>query len=100
MRSIRQSFRKIVLYFNGANHFSHFRFDYVCSGRGGQWLPAFQKCVLGHCNPTTVGYGDISPMTDLGQAIATLIMVLGYSIVVPYRLCFRFDCDQQEATCM
>ena len=31
---------------------------------------------------TTVGYGDISPATPLGQALAALIMILGYSIIV------------------
>ncbi|MFZ0392085.1 MAG: ion transporter [Calditrichia bacterium] len=30
---------------------------------------------------TTVGYGDISPKTNLGQALAALIMILGYSII-------------------
>ncbi len=30
---------------------------------------------------TTVGYGDISPATSLGQAIAALIMIMGYSII-------------------
>ncbi len=30
---------------------------------------------------TTVGYGDISPKTDLGQAFAALVMVLGYAII-------------------
>jgi voltage-gated potassium channel len=30
---------------------------------------------------TTVGYGDISPKTNLGQVIAALIMVLGYGII-------------------
>ena len=30
---------------------------------------------------TTVGYGDISPRTDLGQAIAAGIMILGYGII-------------------
>lgn len=30
---------------------------------------------------TTVGYGDISPQTSLGQAIASLVMVLGYGII-------------------
>lgn len=30
---------------------------------------------------TTVGYGDISPMTGLGQSIAALIMVIGYAII-------------------
>ncbi|QYJ80616.1 ion transporter [Shewanella acanthi] len=30
---------------------------------------------------TTVGYGDITPKTELGQAIAAFTMLLGYSII-------------------
>ena len=30
---------------------------------------------------TTVGYGDISPETPLGQFIATLIMIIGYGVI-------------------
>ncbi len=30
---------------------------------------------------TTVGYGDITPQTDVGRAIAALIMITGYSII-------------------
>ena len=30
---------------------------------------------------TTVGYGDISPQTALGQSLAALVMILGYSII-------------------
>lgn len=30
---------------------------------------------------TTVGYGDIAPVTPLGQAISALIMVLGYAMI-------------------
>ena len=30
---------------------------------------------------TTVGYGDISPVTNFGQAIAAIIMIMGYSII-------------------
>jgi voltage-gated potassium channel len=30
---------------------------------------------------TTVGYGDISPDTDLGKFIASLVMIIGYAII-------------------
>ena len=30
---------------------------------------------------TTVGYGDISPRTSLGQTIAAIIMIIGYGII-------------------
>ena len=33
---------------------------------------------------TTVGYGDISPQTELGQALASIAMIMGYAtIAVP-----------------
>jgi voltage-gated potassium channel len=30
---------------------------------------------------TTVGYGDISPHTALGQTLASIIMIMGYGII-------------------
>ena len=30
---------------------------------------------------TTVGYGDISPRTDFGQAVSAVIMIIGYGII-------------------
>ena len=30
---------------------------------------------------TTVGYGDISPITSLGQTIAAMVMILGYAVI-------------------
>ncbi len=30
---------------------------------------------------TTVGYGDVTPNTVLGQALSSIIMILGYTII-------------------
>ena len=30
---------------------------------------------------TTVGYGDISPVTPLGQFLASIVMIMGYAII-------------------
>jgi voltage-gated potassium channel len=30
---------------------------------------------------TTVGYGDIAPITDLGRFLAAIVMLMGYSII-------------------
>jgi voltage-gated potassium channel len=30
---------------------------------------------------STVGYGDIAPQTFLGQTLASVVMILGYSII-------------------
>ena len=30
---------------------------------------------------TTVGYGDLSPQTALGQIVASIVMVIGYGII-------------------
>jgi voltage-gated potassium channel len=30
---------------------------------------------------TTVGYGDIAPQTNIGQALAAVVMIMGYAII-------------------
>ena len=32
-------------------------------------------------NHTTVGYGDVVPLTAVGRSLAALLMILGYAII-------------------
>ncbi|WP_222847241.1 ion transporter [Pontiella desulfatans] len=52
---------------------------------------------------TTVGYGDISPQTNLGQFLSSLIMVVGYSIIAVPTGIITADIviarSRQERTC-
>ncbi|MDQ3199075.1 MAG: potassium channel family protein, partial [Verrucomicrobiota bacterium] len=44
---------------------------------------------------TTVGYGDITPQTNLGRFLASCIMIMGYGIIaVPTGI---FSLELQEA---
>ena len=53
---------------------------------------------------TTVGYGDISPVTNIGQFIAAIIMIMGYSIIaVPTGIVtssMNFTKDKYTKTCI
>ena len=53
---------------------------------------------------TTVGYGDISPVTSFGQFIAAIIMIMGYSIIaVPTGIvtsAMNFTDDKTKKTCI
>ena len=44
---------------------------------------------------TTVGYGDISPKTPLGQFIAVVVMILGYAIIAVPTGIISFDVIEQ-----
>jgi len=55
---------------------------------------------------TTVGYGDIAPLTPIGQAISALIMLIGYSIIavptgiVTSELTFSKSGSKYNETCV
>ncbi len=56
-------------------------FMYVIEG-GANGFTSIPRCVYwAIVTLTTVGYGDISPQTPLGQALAAVIMILGYGII-------------------
>lgn len=55
---------------------------YLIEGDEGSGFTSIPKSVYwAIVTLTTVGYGDIAPVTSLGQFIASIIMVLGYGII-------------------
>jgi len=54
---------------------------YVIEGRENGFTSIPRSIYWAIVTMTTVGYGDISPQTALGQAIASMVMILGYGII-------------------
>ena len=84
IQSIRESARKIVLFICVVMTISTILGSvmYLIEGEANGFTSIPKSIYWAIVTLTTVGYGDISPMTDLGQAISTFIMILGYSIIV------------------
>jgi voltage-gated potassium channel len=54
----------------------------VCGRRQRKWFTSIPASIYWTIvTLTTVGYGDISPETPLGQFIASFVMILGYGII-------------------
>jgi len=47
---------------------------------------------------TTVGYGDISPQTGLGKAIASIIMIIGYGVIAVPTGIFAAELTRSKGT--
>ncbi|MEK9727574.1 MAG: ion transporter, partial [Candidatus Margulisiibacteriota bacterium] len=84
LKSIRDSFRKIVLFILAVLTISIIlgSIMYVIEGEANGFTSIPKSIYWAIVTLTTVGYGDISPATDLGKFVSSLIMVLGYSIIV------------------
>lgn len=54
---------------------------YVIEGSEGGFSSIPRSIYWAIVTLTTVGYGDIAPQTSIGQALAAVIMLLGYSII-------------------
>ena len=50
-------------------------------GAGGNFTSIPRGVYWGIVTLTTVGYGDIHPVTPLGQFLASLVMIMGYAII-------------------
>ncbi|MFC1582009.1 ion transporter [Planctomycetota bacterium] len=86
LTALKSSFRKIVVFLLVVFVLVVFLGSLMYTIEGGQAQTTFtsipRSIYWAIVTLTTVGYGDISPMTPLGQALAALIMILGYSIIV------------------
>lgn len=54
---------------------------YLIEGEGGGFTSIPRSIYWAIVTVTTVGYGDIAPQTVLGQAVASLLMLMGYAII-------------------
>jgi voltage-gated potassium channel len=83
MRSIRLSRRKILVFFSFilalTSIFGSLMFIIEGPEHGFTSIP--KSIYWAIVTITTVGYGDIAPQTVLGQAIASLAMITGYSVI-------------------
>jgi voltage-gated potassium channel len=84
VKSVQQSGRKIVVFIASVFLIAIIlgSLMYVIEGEANGYTSIPKSVYWAVVTLTTVGYGDISPQTNLGQAIATFIMILGYSIIV------------------
>jgi voltage-gated potassium channel len=54
---------------------------YLVEGSAGGFTSIPRSVYWAIVTLTTVGYGDIAPQTAIGQALAALIMIMGYAII-------------------
>jgi len=83
MRSIVQARRKVFVFFSIVLILSTLFgcLMYVVEGPGNGFSSIPKSIYWTIVTITTVGYGDITPHTVLGQLISTLAMLTGYSII-------------------
>ena len=85
LQSIRLSFRKILVYFLFVLILVTIIGTLMFMVEGGQ--PGTQFTDIGTSiywaivTLTTVGYGDITPVTIVGRLLSSLVMILGYTII-------------------
>lgn len=83
MRALRASSRKIAVFlFTVLTLVVIFgSLMYVIEGEARGFTSIPRSIYWAIVTLTTVGYGDISPQTSLGQTLASVVMILGYGII-------------------
>lgn len=83
MRALRQSRRKIAVFLATVLTLVIVlgSLMYLVEGPGNGFTSIPRSIYWAIVTLTTVGYGDIAPATPLGQALAAVVMILGYGII-------------------
>lgn len=85
MESIKRSFNKLVVYFLFISVLVTVLGTIMFIIEGGQPGSSFksipESIYWAIVTMTTVGYGDITPVTTIGKLISSMIMILGYTII-------------------
>lgn len=85
LESIRKSARKILVYFLFVVVLvcilGMLMYVVECDVPGTQFTSIPKSVYWAIVTLTTVGYGDITPSTGMGQFISALVMILGYTII-------------------
>jgi len=84
MRALRASFAKITVFLLAVIILATIigAVMYLVEGQHGTKFESIPKSIYwAIVTLTTVGYGDITPATALGQFLAAVVMIMGYSII-------------------
>jgi len=83
MRAMRQSRQKIAVFVLAVLTLVVIfgSLMYLIEGRENGFTSIPRSVYWAIVTLTTVGYGDIAPRTNLGQALAAVIMIMGYAII-------------------
>jgi len=82
-RALRASGRKLAVFFSTiiAMVVVFGSVMYIVEGEANGFTSIPRSLYWAIVTMTTVGYGDISPQTALGQAIASVVMLIGFTII-------------------
>lgn len=83
IKALRTSFRKIAIFLFAVMTMVLIfgSLLYLIEGEESGFTSIGISCYWAITTLTTVGYGDISPQSPLGRAVASIIMVMGYGVI-------------------
>lgn len=99
LRSMRMARRKILVFFSSVLVLTTIfgSLMYVVEGPDNGFSSIPKSIYWAIVSITTVGYGDITPQTPLGQILAAFVMLTGYSIIAIPTGIFTAELVQQAS---